>query len=78
MPATFFKKMGENSGLINLMNSIFFFRRRKTDCDEDHSDDDSLEETFFADFIDNELDELANHEGLLGTEEEDLVLFSCL
>ena len=56
-------------------------KRRKTDCDEDHSDDDSLfsseedvdeEETFFADFIDNELDELANHEGLLGTEEEDL------
>ena len=56
-------------------------KKRKTDCNEYLSDDDNLfsseenddeEETFIVDFTENELEELDNHDGLVGTGEDDL------
>lgn len=58
-------------------------KKRKTDCNEYLSDDDNLfaseenededeDETFVFDFTENELEELDNHEGLVGTGEDDL------
>ena len=60
-------------------------KKRKTDCNEDLSDDDNLfaseeneNETFVVDFIENELEELDNHEGLVGTGEDDLKILDGL